>query len=44
MNNTHAAAPALLVRNVLADYWAEMLGVEVQQVNGRELANFSLFP
>jgi hypothetical protein len=23
------------VRNVLADDWAEMLGVEVQQVNGR---------
>ena len=27
--------PAFEVRDVLADDWAEMLGVEVQQVNGR---------
>jgi hypothetical protein len=28
-----AAARRLVVCNVLADHWAEMLGVEVQQVN-----------
>ncbi len=29
--------PKMAVRNVLPDYWAEMLGVEVQQVNGMEV-------
>ena len=33
IDNTHAAAQHLGVCNVLADHWAEMLGVEVQQVN-----------
>jgi hypothetical protein len=29
------------VRNVLGDYWAEMSGVEVQQVNGRGVGDLS---
>jgi hypothetical protein len=36
-NNSDAAEllDDVVVRNVLADHWAEMLGVGVQQVNGR---------
>jgi hypothetical protein len=34
IDNTQADGQHLGVCNVLADHWAEMLGVEVQQVNG----------